>query len=154
MASTYSAIACPHCGCCATEDYYYKTWEKFIWCYRCGYSYEKTIDYWKNANEPVYSEREYKGHGMCLVHKRDKKGFRKILHRTLTSEETSECLKAFLDEDVDLKESYFVTFENGIFTTLAGTPPKDFYLPYDEYKEKKEANNQQLEIILPGIKSF
>ncbi|WP_106497322.1 hypothetical protein [Lentibacillus sp. Marseille-P4043] len=62
MASTYSAIVCPHCGCCATEDYYYSTDETLIWCYRCGYSYQKTIDHWKDENTPVFQENEYKGH--------------------------------------------------------------------------------------------
>lgn len=148
MASTYSAIACPHCGCCATEDNYYKIGELFIWCYRCGYTYEKIIDYW-NENEPVFLEKEYKGYGICRLHKENGGGFNKILQRPLSSEEVNEYLDAFRKVDADLEKSYFTIFEEGEFQTLAGNPPEDFYLSFEAYKKKMEANDQQLEIIVP-----
>jgi len=48
--------------------------------------------------------------------------------------------------------SYFLSdFEqDGEFTTLAENPPKDFYIPFEVYKELKEANGEELEVILPG----
>src|SRR5699024_4987953 len=130
------------------EDNYYKIGELFIWCYRCGYAYEKTIDYWK-GNEPVFLEKEYKGYGICLVHKKDGEGFSKIFQRPLADGEVQEYLDAFLKDDVNLEKSYFVTFEDGIFTTLAGNPPEDFYQPFATYKQQREAKHQQLEIIIP-----
>ncbi|SFB30536.1 hypothetical protein SAMN04488072_11481 [Lentibacillus halodurans] len=149
MASVCSAIACPHCGCCATEDDHYKTGEKFIWCYRCGYSYYKTIDHVEN-HVPIYSETVYEGHGMFLLVSKDEKretDGRRILNRPLTEQEMQAFQDAFQDDDVDLEKSYFVTYENGEFTTIAGTVPEDFYLPFEEYKIKRGEDN--LEVIVP-----
>ncbi|WP_249869973.1 hypothetical protein [Oceanobacillus saliphilus] len=148
MASTYSAISCPHCNCCATKDDYYKTGEKFILCYRCGYSCSRTFDY-LNGNEPVYQENEYKGHGVCLVRKQDGTGTRNFFQRHLSSEEITKNIEALSEEGVDIENSYFVLFKNGVFKTLAGNPPEDFYLSFEDYKKKREENNQQLEVIVP-----
>lgn len=147
MASTYSAIACPHCSCCAMEDCYYKIGERFIQCYRCGYTYIKIINYW-NENTPLFMEKEYKGYGVLLVRKVDGKGVRNFIQRPLSSEEVTENLEAFLEKDTDLEESYFVLFENGVFTTLSGNPPEDYYLSFEEYKNRREGNNQQPEIVV------
>ncbi|HLR51518.1 MAG TPA: hypothetical protein VK072_01405 [Candidatus Avamphibacillus sp.] len=149
MASNYSAIACPHCNCCATEDDYYKTGEKFICCFRCGYNYEKIITSWKGDAEPVFTEKEQKGYGVCRVQKLDGKRSTKIYNRPLTNEEIIKQATEFLNEDINRDESYFVIYRDNEFLTLAGTPPKNFYIPFEEYKKDRESNNQQLEIIVP-----
>jgi len=148
LASTYSAIACPHCGCCATQDYYYKTLEKFIYCFRCGYNYEKIITSWE-GNKPIFTQKEQKGYGVCRIQKLDGERSTKIYNRPLSSEEIIKVATGFLHEDVNTDESYFVIFKDNEFLTLAGTPPKDFYIPFEEYKKDRESNNQQLEIIVP-----
>lgn len=148
MASTYSAIACPHCGCCATEDDYYKSDEKLVWCYRCGYTFYRTIVNWVD-NRAIFDETVYEGHGMLLLVKKDGEPERRILNRALTSKEMKEFSDAFLKDDVDLKKSYFVTYEDGVFTTIAGTTQEDFYLSFEEYKEKMGGKEEDLEIIVP-----
>src|SRR5699024_11597778 len=71
-----------------------------------------------------------------------------LFRSPLADGEVQEYLDAFLKDDVNLEKSYFVTFEDGIFTTLAGNPPEDFYQPFETYKQQREANHQQLEIII------
>lgn len=149
MASICQAIACPHCGCAATEDEYYKIGEKFIWCFRCGYSYYKTINY-EDDNDAVYNELAYEGHGVFyMVSKNGKRknDGRRILNRPLSEQEIVEFIDELQDEDVDLTNSYFVTYENGSFTTIAGTPPEDFYMPFNDYKAKIGEGN--MEVIVP-----
>lgn len=59
MASIIQPIGCPHCSCSATEDFYYKMGEEFIWCFRCGY-YEKNQAYYDSGkNEVYFIENEY-----------------------------------------------------------------------------------------------
>ncbi|RYG73347.1 hypothetical protein EU245_06555 [Lentibacillus lipolyticus] len=153
MASIYSGIACPHCGCCATEDDYYKTGEKFIWCFRCGYSFYRTIDYF-DGNNPVYNETEHEGYGMVFVVSKDEEtddDGRTILNRPLSDKEMDEFKQLFLKENVDLKKSYFVTYENGEFTTIAGTPPEDFYIAFEDYKAKMGEGNLELIVPVPSL---
>ncbi|TFJ91997.1 hypothetical protein [Lentibacillus salicampi] len=149
MGSICQSIACPHCGCSATEDDYYKTGERFIWCFRCGYTYYKTIDYTVGDVTP-YNETEYKGHGMFYLVSKGKKrenDGRRILNRPLTEQEMNDFKAELQDEAVDLEKSYFVMYENGTFTTIAGNPPDDFYLPFDVYKNRVGKDN--MEVIVP-----
>lgn len=149
MASFLSAIACPHCGCCSTEDDYYKLGEKFIWCFRCGYYYEKAV-HLNESDEWVYSEKEYKGFGILCLYKEKEKESKTIFHRRLSSQEISDFSAEFSQEDVDLEKSYFVLYEDGEFTIVAGSLPNDFYIPFYDYKELKEANGEQVKVIFPG----
>ena len=42
MGSVIDYIECPHCGCTAFSDFYYKTGEEYINCQHCGYHYSAT----------------------------------------------------------------------------------------------------------------
>lgn len=143
MGSIYSAVECPQCACSATEDYYYKSNEKYIWCYRCGYSYENIIEEWEDANIPIYKKTIHEGHGMCVVVKKGGKGKRIILNSAPTEKQIEKYLNYFEDSDVDVEKSYLVIFENNEFKTIAGVSPDNFYLPFESYKEDER------EVIVP-----
>ncbi|MEQ2526991.1 hypothetical protein WMO40_09780 [Bacillaceae bacterium CLA-AA-H227] len=135
MASLMYAIKCPCCGRSALEDNYYKSHEMYIFCMRCGYYYTKTIQkYTKNSIE--YKEKKSEGHGVFVLEKKDGSREKVALNDSLTSAQLEEFTASFMDSNVNQERSYFVSFENGVFTILAGNPPENFYLSFDEYKEK------------------
>ncbi|MBM7650922.1 hypothetical protein [Neobacillus cucumis] len=135
MASNMYALKCPCCGRSAIEDYYYKTDEKYTFCLRCGYYYTKTIESYK-ANDVEYKEEKNDGHGVFIL--TDKNGSRKkmMLNGRLSDAQIEEYKASFMDGIVDQKKSYLVSYENGVFKILLGNPPENFYLSFDEYREK------------------
>lgn len=135
MASIGFAIECPHCGRSAFEESYYKTWETFICCYRCGYNYSRTIKHESN-NDIDYKESEHKGHGIVLLVNKDKTRELTMLNCTLLEKEIEAYKEEFLDENIDLESSHFIIYENGVFTTLLGSPTDNFQLSFEKYKEK------------------
>ena len=149
MASIYTAVPCPHCDCCATEDHHYKTDEKFIFCFRCGYNYKKTLIPCQQNDCLVFSEKELKGYGICRMKKLTGERSTKIFNRPLSNADILKHAYAFFEPAVNQEDSYFVIFKNNEFITLAGTPPKDFFIPFIEYQRKKAEIDQQLEIIIP-----
>ncbi|GAB3798460.1 hypothetical protein [Virgibacillus kimchii] len=150
MASIIQAIACPHCNCSATEDFYYKMGEKFIWCFRCGYYYEKIQDYYdSDKNKIYYKENEYQGYGIFRLEKEDEESQQIIFHEPLNEKEIHSFTLQMQEEGVLLENSYFVLFENGEFQFLAGNPPEDFYLSFEDYKQKQEENGKNIVTILP-----
>lgn len=150
MASTISAIACPHCGCCATLDDQYKLDNKIIWCFRCGYYYEKVTKYIGDTDEFCIEENEYEGYGRYALVTKDGETKDYILfHQKLSDEDIQSYLNKMQKSDVDLEQSYLVLFVDGEFQFLAGTIKEDFYLPFEEYKVKCEEKGENVEIIIP-----
>jgi len=151
MASIIQAIACPHCSCCATEDFYYKMGDKFIWCFRCGYYYEKTQAYYDSEKNKIYfKENEYIGYGIFRIKKEnDDEAQQTIFHEPLNEEEIHSFTLLMQEEDVLLEDSYFVLYKNDNFHFIAGSPPEDFYLPFEEYEQKQEENGKSIMTILP-----
>lgn len=135
MASIGFAIECPHCGRSAFEDNYYKTDETYIVCYRCGYNYSRTIKH--ESNDQVdYKEVEHKGHGVVLIAKKDGSRNLTMLNSSMSEDMIESYKEKLSEEDIDLKSSQFVIYENGVFKVLLGSPSENFHLSFKEYKEK------------------
>lgn len=135
MASNLYAIKCPCCGRSAIEDYYYKTHEQYTYCIRCGYYYTKVIEkYTKDTIE--YKEETSEGHGICRLVKKDGSRENVMLDCSPTDTQLDELKAKICDSNVNHDKSYLVTYENGVFTILFGNPSKNFYLPFEEYREK------------------
>jgi len=57
MGSVISDVECNNCGYeGATEDYYYKSNEVYVFCHRCGYSYSRTIKYDIKKGKRIYKK--------------------------------------------------------------------------------------------------
>lgn len=135
MASNISAVKCPHCGRSAIEDYYYKTDETTIICYRCGYNYSRKIKNWTTS--PIkFEENEYEGFGVIVIVKKDGQGTTTMLNGQLTKKRIEEYHIKLSRDDVDQSQSYFILFEDGVFTVEFGTPSENFHLTFEKYKEK------------------
>lgn len=135
MASNIYATKCPCCGRSAIEDYYYKTHEVYTFCMRCGYYYSKTIDRYTKDNIE-YKEEKSDGHGIFVLVNKDGSRKRVVLNCSLTNEQLEELRAKFMDNNINQEKSYLVTYENGEFTILFGNPPDNFYLSFEEYREK------------------
>ena len=123
------SIKCPNCGRSAIEDDYYKTDERYIYCYRCGYLYTKLTDDGIN-----YDIDDSKGYGTFYLVKKKGRGKRVLFNRPMTDDQFDEFKKEFFAENADQDQSYLITFEDGVFTCLLGT--ENFHLPFEEFKEK------------------
>lgn len=134
MASNIYATKCPCCARSAVEDHNYKTDEQYTYCLRCGYNYSKTINKWtKDTIE--YKEEKNSGNGVCVLVKKD--GSRKTyLMSDVTDEQFNKHKASFMDDDVNQSKSYLISYTDGVFAVLKGNPPENFYLSFEEYKEK------------------
>jgi hypothetical protein len=152
MASTYSAVRCKNCGRSAISDFYYKTDEEYICCRRCGYNSSKTLKY-DSANKKEYLEEvEHKGYGVISIVKKD--GTRKILlfNKKVSTEDIDNNKKLLMAENVDTDRSYFVSFEDGIFTIIFGNPSENYHLSFEDYKEKmrqKYGEDEFFDVMVP-----
>ncbi|MGF6952314.1 hypothetical protein QF028_004819 [Neobacillus sp. B4I6] len=134
MGSNIYARECPCCGRSAIEDYYYKTDEFYTFCMRCGYNYSKIIEKW-TANSPEFKEEKYDGNGVFILEKKD--GSRKkMLLNGVTDKQLEEYKASFMADEINQDKSYLVSFRDGEFTVLLGNPPDNFYLLFEEYREK------------------
>lgn len=94
MASTISSTKCPHCGRSAIEDYYYKTDETMIVCYRCGFYYSRRIEDFTTS--PIqFKEEKYEGYGVFILMKKDGNRKATIFNKEISQEEISEYQKNF-----------------------------------------------------------
>lgn len=135
MASNIYATKCPCCGRSAIEDYYYKTYEQFTVCMRCGYYYSKTIE--KCTKDDIeYKEEKSEGHGIFMLVNKDGSREKVVLDCSLSNEQKEELKAKFMNNNVNQERSYLVTYENGVFTILLGNPPENFHLSFEEYREK------------------
>lgn len=71
MGSVLSEMECPSCGFeHATSDFYYKTREEYIFCTRCGFSEQTTIDRKKSKfPDSIVLVRERKGGKGSYIYK-------------------------------------------------------------------------------------
>lgn len=135
MASIMYAVKCPCCERSAFEDDYYKTGERYTFCMRCGFNYTKTIKtYTEKSLE--YKEETYAGQGVFVLMKKDGSRKSMMLNKTITDEDLQKYTAEYMDDEVNKEDSYLVTFKEGKFTIVLGTPPENFYLPFEEYKTK------------------
>jgi hypothetical protein len=134
LGSNIYSRECPCCGRSAIEDYYYKTGEYYTFCMRCGYNCSKTIEKW-TEDGPEFTEEKYDGNGVFILEKKD--GSRKkMLLNGVTDEQLEEYKASFMADDSNQDKSYLVTFKEGVFVILLGTPPDNFHLPFEEYRGK------------------
>ncbi|MCR2823670.1 hypothetical protein [Lederbergia panacisoli] len=138
MASMLSVIKCPNCGHSAVEDDYYDIGERYAYCDHCGYNYTKTTKEINGKFQLV--EKEYKGYGVFkMVYKSGNKTLN-MLNDPITDESFEKYKMTFMN-DLNQEQSYLVSFENGLFTTLLGNPPKEFFLSFEEFREKELAKS-------------
>ena len=135
MGSILYAVKCPCCERSAIEDYYYKTEEKYTFCLRCGFNYTKIIK--SHTDKSIeYTEETNEGHGVFILLKKDGSRESMMLNRSITDQDIEEYESSYMKEEVNQQESYLVSFKEGIFSILLGTPPANFFLPFEEYKTK------------------
>ena len=133
MASTICAIKCPHCGRSAIEDHYYKTDEKTIICYRCGYYYSRKVKDFTTS--PIqFTEEKCEGYGVFILMKKDGNREATIFNKKIPQEKISEYQKEFSQDDMNQAKSFLVTYEEGVFTIHCGIPSENFHLPFEQYK--------------------
>jgi hypothetical protein len=152
MASTYSAVKCANCGRSAISDFYYKTDEEYICCRRCGYNYSKIMKFDTVTKKEYFEEEVNPGYGVFSMVKKD--GTRKMLlfNKKISSEDIENNKKVLLADNVDQERSYFVSYEEGIFTVIFGNPSENYHLPFEEYKEKmrqKYGNFEFFDVMVP-----
>lgn len=129
------ALKCPCCGRSAFKEYFYHTGEQYIFCVRCGYNYIKTIEK-ETADSVEYTEEKYDGHGMLILVKKDGSRQNIMLNVKITQENLEKYRESFMDDQVNQEKSCLVSYEDGEFTILFGNPSENFYLSFEEYREK------------------
>lgn len=135
MASNIYALKCPCCGRSAFEDYYYKSGEQYTFCLRCGFNYTKTIKNYTVENIE-YREEKNDGHGVFILVNKDGSRKNMMLNSNITDEQLEKYKASFMDDNVNQEKSYLVSYKDGVFTILLGNPSENFYLPFEEYREK------------------
>lgn len=129
------AIECPCCGRSAIEDFYYKTDEKYTFCPRCGYNYSKTMTTYTDKGME-YTEEKNDGHGVFVLTNKDGSRKNTLLDSPISDEILVEYKESLKADHVNIEKSYLVIHKNGVFNVLAGHPPDNFYLSFEEYREK------------------
>lgn len=135
MASIISAIKCPHCGRSAVEEFDYKTDEKTIACYRCGFYYSKRIKSF--ATNPIkFTEEKCEGYGVFIVMKKDGNKKVTLFNEEILQEKINEYQKEFSHDEMDKEKSFLVTYREGVFIIHCGNPSENFHLSFEQYKIK------------------
>jgi len=135
MGSNIYATKCQNCGRSAIEDYYYRTGEYYTYCLRCGHYIEKTIESYTN-DKVSYTEKINVGHGIFRVVNKDGSREGTLFETPPTDEQLEGFRETFFKDSVNQAKSYLVTYNDGEFKVLLGSPPANFYLSFEEYKEK------------------
>lgn len=99
---------CPQCGRSAVEDNYYKTDEKTINCYRCGYYYIKRKNDF-TASPIIFTEEKIEGKGIFFLRKKGGNYKVTIFNGKVSQEKIGDYQKEFFDSDSDQENSYLVT---------------------------------------------
>ncbi|WP_026699788.1 hypothetical protein [Salibacterium aidingense] len=134
IASVLERIACPNCSCVALEDFYYKIGETYILCNRCGYQYARELKLGPDRKER-FEENEIIGFGCSQIVNKDGSTEREIFREPISSDTIQQFRYEWNKGTTNQEKSFLLSFENGIFTPLIGTPPKDFLKPYDEIED-------------------
>ena len=133
MASVMCATKCPHCGRSAIIDDFYKIAVRYIHCRRCGYNCvqcpDPSVVQWY-GHEP----EENFGYGVFFLYKQN--GHTEMVLFNGPQGDMEQYEKRIMEEDPELKHSYLVRYEDGLFTILLGNPSENFHLPFEEYAEK------------------
>jgi hypothetical protein len=133
MASIMHAMECPHCGRSAFADTYYKIDVSYIHCRRCGYNAVSSRDP-EQARKYGHDIHENPGYGICFTVLPD--GRRTMTMLNCFPVNIEKCKAEILANDPELKTSYLVTFTEGKFEIVLGTPTENFHLTFKEYAEK------------------
>ncbi|MBS4189953.1 hypothetical protein KHA94_07005 [Bacillus sp. FJAT-49705] len=148
MASNLSAVKCPQCGRSAFEEFYYRSDEQFICCYRCGYNYFKKIRK-ATRNKVEYRENTEDGHGVFLLVNKDGSREITLLNIEITAAEIEKYKTAFTSDEIDQEKSFLATFKDGRFTIQFGSPSDNFHLSFEEYKEKMIKKYGGIDFLVP-----
>ncbi|CAM4008948.1 hypothetical protein [Lederbergia lenta] len=54
----------------------------------------------------------------------------------MTIDQLGEYTNEFYSENTSQEKSYLITYEDGVFRCLLGTPTDNFHLSFEEFKEK------------------
>ncbi|MEH7440318.1 hypothetical protein V7182_22985 [Neobacillus drentensis] len=141
MASIMQNCSCPKCGGISIEDDYYKIGELYIYCYCCGYYFIRKQEFYeKEENRVHYKEEECGGFGIFLLAKKDGSKSLFPLEAPLTDEKLGEYKEKLDNAEVDIENSYLVSYSDGIFNTLFGDVPEKYRISYEEYQKKGYIN--------------
>jgi len=136
MASIMLYWKCPHCAGIAVMDDYYKIGDQYLWCERCGYSYQKEQDYYDSQkNEIFFKETEQIGYGMFKIVNKEGKSQLVPIHSILTDERIEAYKKEMEREDIDKEKCYLVSYKDNELKVLFGEVPELYFYTYDEYKK-------------------
>ncbi|AOV07334.1 hypothetical protein [Sporosarcina ureilytica] len=135
MGSIICATKCPNCGRSAIQDYYYRSDEKTIVCYRCGFYLKRQIqDIY--ASPTKYKEERYDGYGVFRLVNKDGKRTTTIFSCQLKENDIEKYVNEFSGDAVNQEKSFLVTYTDGDFKILCGTPTENWHLPFEAYKKK------------------
>ncbi|ETP67067.1 hypothetical protein G159_18140 [Planococcus glaciei CHR43] len=59
--------------------------------------------------------------------------------------DVEQCKAEILATDPELKKSFLVTYTEGVFEIILGTPSENFHLPFKEYAEKMYEKHGDIE---------
>lgn len=59
-----------------------------------------------------------------------------MLDSVVADEQLENYKTSFWADNINQDKSYLVLFRDGVFTVLLGNPPENFYLSFEEYREK------------------
>ena len=136
MASIMLYSKCPKCAGIAILDDYYKIGDKYLWCERCGYNYQKEQDYYDaTINQIFYKETEQIGYGMFKIANKEGKKQLVPIHSPLTKELIEEFKMEMEREEIDKEKCYLVSYTDDKLEILFGEVPEIYFLTYDEYEK-------------------
>ena len=115
MASVLDFIECPNCGQEASDDFYYKTGEEYIFCQNCGYHRSATIiNRDKALNELNDSDWEIKENKHPFgVYRLSTYGSIGYHCGSLSSEQEYNDLKTSISDDPEVNYLSVSRFVNG-----------------------------------------
>ncbi|SDG82737.1 hypothetical protein SAMN04487975_101593 [Planococcus glaciei] len=142
MASIMYAVECPQCGRSAFADNYYKIDVTYIHCRRCGYN-AVTSRNPEEARRYGHDVHENPGYGVCLSIA--KEGHLEMTMFNCFPVDVEQCKAEILATDPELKKSFLVTYTEGVFEIILGTPSENFHLPFKEYAEKMYEKHGDIE---------
>jgi hypothetical protein len=115
MASVLDFIECPNCGQEASDDFYYKTGEEYIFCQNCGYHRSATIiNRDKALNELTDDDWEIKENKHPFgVYRLSTYGSIGYQCGSLSSEQEYNDLKTSISDDPEVNYLSVSRFVNG-----------------------------------------
>lgn len=155
MGSVLSEEKCK-CGGVVTIDDYYKTFEIYVSCNRCGYFYSRELKRDENykpifddQGKPIYIEKELPGYGSACIWSKKGVGSIYYLREPLTKEIEEEFFKILQEEDVDKEKSYLISYDKqtNLVKAIYGRPPLLYQQLEEKYEEEKSRSIEKNEGI-------